>query len=1062
MAICPNCHEENPDKFRLCGFCGTPLREETIAPQEVRKTVTVLFCDLKGSTALGERLDPETLREVMNRYFEEMKRSIERHGGSIEKFIGDAVMAVFGLPTAHEDDALRAVRAAWDMRAALTDLNVELDHRLGVTLANRTGIATGEVVANQAHGGQRLATGDTVNVAARLEQAAPQNEILIGEPTYLLVREAVEAEAVEPLDLKGKSEAVAAHRVRSVRTPGMLERRTDAPLVGREAELGALHEALLGCVASSRVRALTLIAQPGVGKSRLLREFVGGLGPEATVLRGGCLSYGEGITFWPLAEAIRGWVGIEEGAPAALALERLAAALPDAGVCERIASMIDLTTDTFPLDELFWAVGELLRRAAGGGCAVVLLEDLHWAEQTFLDLLRRLVENPAGGPVLIVATARPELLERHPDWGDGTGHGRVRIEPLPPELAVAVAENALGASLDPAVRRRIAETSEGNPLFVEQMLSMLIDRGLLVHSGDRFIATADLGAIEMPTTIQALLSARVDRLEPEERAVIEPGAVIGRSFYRDAVERMVETSAADVDAQIGALIRREYIERERAMLTFGDSFRFGHALIRDAVYNGLLKRRRADMHERFGDWLLRMVGERLAEYDEIIGHHLEQAHRYRAELGEVDAATAELGRRASGLLATAGRRALARGDGPSAAGLLRRARGALAADDPGRLDLVFDLTEALVDSGLLDEAGGMLEESERLAASLGDPLRTAESRLARLVVRFSAGEDWYDDTARAEIEQAIALFSQHGHEIGVARGWRLLGDVHGAACRYAQAEHAVEETITHARAAGNLLVERRNLAPLSFIALAGPAPVPQALERCREVFERAAGDRRTQGTILCALSQLQAMAGRFDEARESYRTARALLGEVGAVTLAASVSLNSGPVEMLAGDPAAAEAELRPDAETLTEMGERYLLPCVLGHLGLALLAQNRMDEADVVAANCRDMAAADDIEAQSIWRRVRAGVLGASGMTGPAIELGLEAVSVTDQSDGKALRGDALADLAALLADAGRDREATQVAQAALALYRAKASRASIERLYDRRLLKPEPASAV
>ncbi|HUZ83297.1 MAG TPA: adenylate/guanylate cyclase domain-containing protein, partial [Gaiellales bacterium] len=351
MAICPGCGEENPDRFRLCGFCGTPLAA-VAASREVRKTVTIVFSDLKGSTSLGEALDSESLREVMNRYFDEMRRAIERHGGTVEKFIGDAVMAVFGLPIVHEDDALRAVRAAWDMRTALADLNSELERRWGITLANRTGVNTGEVVANDAAGGQRLVTGDTVNVAARLEQAAPELEILIGESTHRLVRAVVDAVPVEPLVLKGKSAPVAAHLLRGVRSGAMLAGRPDAPLVGREQELAALRRAFDDVTGGRGPRLVTLLAQPGVGKSRLLREFLDGCGEETTVLRGTCLSYGEGITFWPLAEAIRGWVGISEGFTAHEAAAQLERLPCDGRVRERIGSMMGVTPADFSLDEI--------------------------------------------------------------------------------------------------------------------------------------------------------------------------------------------------------------------------------------------------------------------------------------------------------------------------------------------------------------------------------------------------------------------------------------------------------------------------------------------------------------------------------------------------------------------------------------------------------------------------------------------------------------------------------------------------------------------------------------
>ncbi len=300
MAVCPSCGEQNPDRFRLCGYCGTPLAAPLPA-QEVRKTVTVVFCDLKGSTSLGERLDSEALREVMTRYFDEMRGALEEHGGLIEKYIGDAIMAVFGLPRIREDDALRAVRGAAEMKRRLAVLNAELERRWGVTLENRTGVNTGEIVAGDPSAGQRLVIGDTVNVAARLEQAADAQEILIGAPTFRLVRTSVRVEEVEPLELKGKAERVPAYRLLSVEEVGTAERRR-LPLVGREAELATLESELETAVLSSSCRLVTIVAQAGVGKSRLLEELFDRIAPRATTLGGRCLPYGRGITFWPLIE----------------------------------------------------------------------------------------------------------------------------------------------------------------------------------------------------------------------------------------------------------------------------------------------------------------------------------------------------------------------------------------------------------------------------------------------------------------------------------------------------------------------------------------------------------------------------------------------------------------------------------------------------------------------------------------------------------------------------------------------------------------------------------------
>ena len=407
MVKCPGCGEENPPKFRLCGYCGTPLAAVPAAAplpilpaHDVRKTVTIIFTDLKDSTALGERLDPEALHEVKERYFGAMAAEITRHGGKIEKYIGDAIMAVFGLPRAHEDDGLRAVRAAAGMQVALARVNAELSERFGVTLANRTGVNTGEVVANDDPGAnQKLATGDAVNVAARLEQAAPLNGIYLGEVTYRLVRDAVEVEAVEPLELKGKAERVAAWRLVSAQGLMGSARRQDTPVVGRDTELAALATAYGEVCNQGVVRLVTVIGDAGVGKSRLVHEVTEHMAAGARVLRGRCLPYGDGITFWPLRELVCAASDIRADDTPAQARAKVEAAVGDADVAERLSAASGLSPAAFPMHEFQWAARKFLEILAANGPVVALIDDIHWAEPAFLDLLEHLLESEARAPI---------------------------------------------------------------------------------------------------------------------------------------------------------------------------------------------------------------------------------------------------------------------------------------------------------------------------------------------------------------------------------------------------------------------------------------------------------------------------------------------------------------------------------------------------------------------------------------------------------------------------------------------------------------------------------------
>jgi class 3 adenylate cyclase len=592
MQVCPACGEENPPKFRLCGYCGTPLTP-VLPHQEVRKTVTIVFSDLKGSTSLGEALDSESLREVMTRYFDAMSAELERHGGTIEKFIGDAVMAVFGLPKLHEDDALRAVRAAAGMQRALEELNDDLERRYGVRLVNRTGVNTGEVVAGDPTGGQRLVTGDAVNVAARLEQAAGACEVLLGELTHRLVRDFVDAEAVEPLELKGKSQRVAAYRLTAVRADGSGRGRREGALVGRADELEQLTGAYDDVVAERRCKLVTIVGEPGVGKSRLVQELASAVERDALVLRGRCLPYGDGITFWPLLEAVRQAAGIAERDSAEEARTKLAALTRESGeVTDRVAAAIGLSPAPFAVEELFWGVRKLFEELARRRPLVVVFEDLHWAEATFLHLVEHLFDTTEDAPLLLLCLTRHELVERLPDWGTQPGSVRIELEPLSGAGSAELVENLLGdAGLDEQVRAQIVTAADGNPLFVEQLLSMMIDEGYLRREDGRWAPAVEIGRLAVPPTIQALLASRLDHLEPNERAVVEPASVVGYEFQADAVRYLEPEPLRDeLPAHLAALTEKQLVRPDLSRPIDEEGYRFRHILIRDTAYERLLKR----------------------------------------------------------------------------------------------------------------------------------------------------------------------------------------------------------------------------------------------------------------------------------------------------------------------------------------------------------------------------------------------------------------------------------------------------------------------------------------
>lgn len=527
--VCATCGVENGAGAKFCSECASPL---VIARGgEKRKTVTVLFCDLAGSTALGETVDPERLRVILAGYFERMKEIIESHGGSVEKYIGDAVMAVFGVPQLHEDDALRAVRAAVEMRDAVPELGLEA----------RIGVMTGEVVTGTQ---ERLATGDAVNVAARLEQASAVGEVLIGQPTLLFVRESVEVEPVEPIALKGKAEPVLAYRLLSVSAAP--ERRHDSHFVGRVRERELIEAAWAAVCGERRCGLLTVVGNPGVGKTRLVAEVL--LAVDARQVRGRCLHYGKGITYWPVVEV----------------LKQLETLPPDNAAAAAIKSLLGESGAASSADEIAWAFRRTLEHAAAERPLVVVFDDIHWAEETFLDLVEHLALLSSGAPILLLCIARPELSDRRPSWPV-----TLRLEPLPDSEVAALIPDRFG----PALREKIVHSAGGNPLFVGEMLAMMAD---------------SVGEVVVPPTLQALLAARLDQLAVSERSVLERAAVEGEVFHRGAVQAL-DPADGYVIPRLVSLTRKELIRPEAAQLVGEDGFRFRHLLVRDTAYEGLPK-----------------------------------------------------------------------------------------------------------------------------------------------------------------------------------------------------------------------------------------------------------------------------------------------------------------------------------------------------------------------------------------------------------------------------------------------------------------------------------------
>jgi class 3 adenylate cyclase len=956
---------------------------------EARKTVTIVFTDVTGSTSLGEQLDPEALRGVMARYFETAQIVLERHGGTVEKFIGDAVMAVFGIPTMHEDDAVRAVRAAAELRDTLETLNVELDQERGVRIALRTGVNTGEVVVGDPSAQHFYATGDAVNVAARLEQAAGPGEILIGDSTRYLVRDAVQLEPVDDLDLKGKTDRVPAWRlVRVDPEAAGFARRLESPLVGRREELERLVELYEQARDGRMSRLCTILAAPGVGKSRLAAELATHVGGEATVLLGRCLSYGEGITYWPLVE-------IAQQAEERFPLGNMLAERPR----ELIETLTGSGQAGGSTEEAFWAVRKLFEALARERPLVIVLDDVHWAEATFLDLVEHVLEFAEDTPLLLVALARPEFLDERPLWASQRDDlTLIRLEALSDEQTeVLIDALAADAPLSDEIRRRIGAASAGNPLFLEQMLAMLSGNG---HAD---------GEVAVPPTIQALLAARIDELAPNERAVAEPAAVVGQEFWREAVVELCPPETA-VSAGLQRLVRKELIGRARSSLAEEDAFRFRHILIRDAAYAGIAKRRRAELHERFADWLERTV----PEYEEIVGYHLEQAFTYRGELGTLGEAEAELAGRAAERLEAAGHRAYARGDVRAAANLLGRAVDLASVAGSAPIDAFVELGSALADTGELERAETVLQEAVDRARLAGDRrgelLAKIEYEIAQNTYRPKAEAE----TKRDSVEQTVAAAEELGDDVVLAKAWKLLGEQRNAELRCEEWAAALERALVHAERAGYQREADEDLIFLSSALYFGPTPADEGIARCEEMLSRAS--RRARAGILTSLAGLRSMRGEFDTARALYAEAEEILEDLGFRVRMAGRAMIYGDIERLAGNLPAGEAKMRWACEVLEQMGETGRLSTLAGILADVVYRQGRYDEADGLAELSKRVTAPDDLASQMLWRSVRAKIAARRGDFEVAQALAQEAAALADSTDAFGLHGDVRMDLAEVL----------------------------------------------
>jgi class 3 adenylate cyclase/tetratricopeptide (TPR) repeat protein len=1053
---CPSCGEENADRARFCQNCATPLAEADRPAVETRKVVTIVFADVTGSTALGERLDPEALRRVMSRYFDRMAAVIEAHEGTVEKFIGDAVMAVFGIPRLHEDDALRAVRAAAEMDAALAELNAELERDHGVGLAARVGVNTGEVVAGDPTTGQRLVTGDAVNVAARLEQAAAPGEVLLGEPTHRLVKDAVDVEPVAPLELKGKAEPVPAYRLTGVRDTGLGHaRRLDSPMVGRAKELDLLQRALERATSERTAHLFTLLGPAGVGKSRLVLEFLGGPAAGATVLRGRCLSYGEGITFYPVAEAVQDAAGVERTDDVESARGKLSALLEGSADRDRIGPLVaGLLSWDEPgaTEDSIWAVRKLFEHLARDRPLVVVFDDIHWAEPTFLDLVEHVADWTREAAVLLLCVARPELLDVRPGWSGGKLNATsILLEPLDGADTSQLVDNLLGrAELPDVARARILEAAEGNPLFVEEMLGMLIDDGLLRSDGGTWRAVDDLADVTVPPTIQLLLAARIDRLDAEERAVMERGSIEGKLFHGGAVASLAPDSLRPaVPSRLLALARKELIRPDRAEFAGEDAFRFRHLLIRDAAYQAMSKEQRADLHERFAAWLERVAGERLPEYEEILAHHLEQAFHYRMELGPGDAGTRELARGAAERLTSAADRAQRRGDFSAARHLLGRTVELLDGAERARALVEFAATAAhLHDFPAAAEAA---DAAIAAADAADDRVALLRAGVIRAEARGQIDPTYTLGRTRREVDEALGGLEALDDEKGVA--WGMAAAARGA---FFAGECDEATAITERLLERVPRLSARGLSEAVVTLLVAGYFGTADVDELTRVYDRVRRILTVEGPLTEEMLALNVIARYALQGHESEVVVQAerierLWDEIGDLGLRVTSNQWVGECMRLVGRLEDAERYFRRGVEGLDRLGETGFNSTMTASLAFALMDLGRWDEAEDFVERSREMSAPDDFASQSEWRMGRARILTFRGRPAEALELVDEAVQAIEPTDYLPMKADVHELRGHVLAELGRREEARAELERAIRDFERKGSVPAVERVRGR-----------
>jgi predicted ATPase/class 3 adenylate cyclase len=1002
VSVCPSCGHGYPVGAKFCAECGAALPEAVRQAEAERKTVTALFADLVGFTSRAEQLDPEDVRAVLSPFYARLRAELERFGGTVEKFIGDAVMALFGAPAGHEDDPERAVRAALAIRDWVREQG-------GIEV--RLGVATGEALvtlgARPEHG-EGMAAGDVVNTAARLQAAAPVNGILVGERTFRATRAVIDYRAAGPVVAKGKREPVSAWEAVAERARLGVDvpRDARAVLVGRDRERRVLADALARVRAERAPQLVTLVGVPGIGKSRLLfelRQLVEAEPELITWRQGRCLPYGEGGSFWALAEIVKAQAGIldtgsmeQAGAKLTRMTAELMGGAAEAGwVARHLGALAGLeSSGGGPAggerrSEVFAAWRQFVEALAEARPLVLVFEDVHWADEGLLDFIDYLAGWAGGVPLLVVATARPELLARRPSWGGGKPNAlTLSLAPLSDGDTARLIGLLLGRSaLEAGQQAALLMHAGGNPLFAEQYAQMLADRQATRHLGPQ---------LPVPETVQAIIGARLDLLASAEKRLLHNAAVIGKVFWPGAVAALggaigaAEPAEAELAECLHGLERKQFLRRERASSVAGQTqYAFTHVLMRDVAYGQIPRAARAERHARAAAWI-ESLG-RPEDHAEMLAHHYTSALDLAHAAGQDSTA---LKPRARPALQAAGDRASALNAYAPAAGYYRAAL-ALWPDNARtqRAGLLRLLGTVLVESGNLEQAEAVLAEGAEVATAAGVPVAHARIRILRAEIRIRQGGSPRE--ALAECEAAAVVLESEGDLDGLAEAWLSIGKQRYFLGDRPPCADALERAGEYAQRSGNHHLELESATWLVLTLMALPVPADEAIDRAEWLLEAAARDPWAEAGILEGLAPLYGYAGRFADARSAIARARSVYHRSGARIDWARSAIPAGIIEQTAGDPAAAERHLRKGYEAFRAMGERGYLSTIAGMLAETFYAQGRLDEAQRLTEEAEAAAAPDDIDAQSRWRATRAKLLGRSGRFPAALELADEAVTL-------------------------------------------------------------------